>query len=209
MKRFQILKRISQLNGAKNYLEIGLHHGLTMRHLTHIPYRVGVDIRDLGGKKFASRFFMDTAEEFFKQNELKFDLVFIDAYHEYSHVLHEATESMKVLAPHFGAIVFHDMSPKTKEAEHWKVNGDCWKAMVDIRSRWCNVRAFTIDTDHGCGILLPDPWNNCPMMTVPVDPKDYTWENLNENRREWLGLVRPEEGMRMLVNHYNLVRSRA
>ena len=68
-----------------------------------------------------------TTDEFFDQNKRKFDVIFIDACHEYAYVRRDFLNALKVLNPG-GHIVIHDLVPKdafhaTDDPGSWNGSG--------------------------------------------------------------------------------------
>ena len=98
----------------KNYLELGIYYGATYNYIKQFVERaVGVDIEH---KDFIpeDKFFCMTTDEFFAQNQEKFDAVFIDAAHEYEQVRKDFDNAMRILNK--GGVVFlHDTDPYSKE----------------------------------------------------------------------------------------------
>ena len=93
-----------------------------------------------------------------------------------------------------GYIGCHDMSPATEEYQKvpytgvgiW--NGDCWKALVKIRSEQSDLRVHTVDTDYGCAIISI---GNQPALDLKG--AELTYDNLERNRVQWLNLISPEQ----------------
>jgi hypothetical protein len=197
VKRFDLLKKISEINGAQSYLEIGLGCGDTMRHLQHIPVRVGVDPNRDIARKLCTAFHKTTSEEFFAVNEQDFDLIFIDGDHRYAEVRDDLFDASCHLTER-GVIVLHDMSPETEEKEKPIWSGDGWKAMVDARSMEGDLYAFTIDSDHGLGVVMLKTLSDAPLAD---GSREYTFRALSANRKEWLGLVSVEDGLKMIREH--------
>ncbi len=113
----------------------------------------------------------------------------VDGLHHADQVERDTLNALRHLAPG-GAIVLHDCNPLTEIAQRvpratgvW--NGDCWKAMARLRARG-DVDAFTINTDHGVGVVRPR--KVVEPITVPAD-LDYS--HLEADRDRLVGLVEP------------------
>lgn len=187
MKRTDIINREIELNGYKTYLEIGVSAGTNLRGVK-CDYKVGVD----PDPKSKGTTHCMTSDEFFKQNEETFDIVFIDGLHEAEQVTKDIINSLRFLNKG-GTIVLHDMNPKTKAMQEvprisreW--TGDCWKAMYQYRLESVSL-AYTVDTDYGVGVIKPQ--EDAIICNMPIEFSDY--ENLCEYRKEWLGLISVKE----------------
>ena len=97
-----------------------------------------------------------TSDEFFETNKETFDIIFVDGLHEAPQAEKDINSSLKVLNEG-GTIVVHDVHPKTEEEQKvprtqkvW--TGNVWKAWAKFR-RKKTLNMFTIDTDHGVGII--------------------------------------------------------
>ena len=138
--RIDIINYLIKKNNYKTYLEIGVQNGISFRAIElPIENKVGVD-PDLNSR---ATIYM-TSDEFFAQNDKKFDIVFVDGLHECDAVYRDIKNSLAILNEG-GIIVCHDCNPLTREAQQvpriqklW--NGDCWKALVGVRN-YKNMKA--------------------------------------------------------------------
>ena len=87
-----------------------------------------------------------------------------------------------------GYIICHDINPLEKVHQQvppvvrfW--NGDCWKAWVKLRQERSDLNMFVVDTDMGCGVISR---GNQEVISIN---KDINFENLDENRKDWLNLI--------------------
>lgn len=151
MNRVEIINELIKRFNYNSYLEIGVQNGLCFNAIK-VSDKVGVDP---DAKVFVE--YKMTSDDFFLNNKKTFDIIFIDGLHEAEQVYKDIINSLNCLNPN-GTIVCHDMNPKTelaqkvpRESKVW--NGDCWKAFFMIKKQYPNLEAFTIDTDHGCGII--------------------------------------------------------
>ena len=98
-------------------------------------------------------------ETFLKQNNDKFNLIFIDGIHTEDQVLNDIAIAYKCLVAG-GIIIIHDCLPPDAwhqreledyhEGENW--NGTTWKAALRIFNQ-SQHKCSIIDTDWGCGII--------------------------------------------------------
>ncbi len=150
LNRIDIIKiLINKVKKEKvSYLEIGCDKNQTFNHVeAHI--KIGVDPKAGGTIR-------KTSDEFFLENKLKFDVVFIDGLHLYEQVIKDINNSIKFIEDG-GFIVIHDMLPKnyyeqTRRRFTRVWTGDVWKAAFNLNEKYKN--SFSIlNTDHGVGII--------------------------------------------------------
>ncbi len=133
-----------------NYLEIGVANN---RVFNCIPLKLvnkfGVDPNNGGN-------FRMTSDEFFQNNEKKFDVIFIDGLHHYEQCQKDCINSIKSLNKN-GIILLHDMLPQNRleqivprKTARW--TGDVWKVAVELMHT-DNVEFRVINIDHGIGVL--------------------------------------------------------
>lgn len=182
---------IKKIN-AKKYLEIGVSNGQNLAKI-NCEYKVGVDPDTNSPATFHI-----TSDEFFKNNNEKFDIIFIDGLHHADQVLRDILNSLEVLNDN-GYIVCHDMNPVSKEhqlipARPGIWNGDCWKAFVELRSTRNDLEMYVVNTDHGCGIIKKGKQNAINIT------EELTYENFDKNRKEWLNIIEVPE-FKKIINH--------
>lgn len=185
MTRTQIINQFIELNNYHSYLEIGVHDGSNF-HKVVCENKVGVD-PDPTSKATVYK----TSDDFFKSNEEKFDIVFIDGLHTAIQLYKDIINSLAVLNPG-GAILLHDMLPPNKKAQdvprvqgEW--TGDCWMAFVWMRATRPDLVMFTINCDYGVGVIMK---GNQEPITIN---ENITFENFEKNKKEWLNLRHPQQ----------------
>jgi len=154
------VNRISLINSAVRkvlkhkdsckYLEIGCFNNFTFNSISlRTEDKIGVD-PNLGGN------IKTNSDDFFKNNQNKFDIIFIDGQHEYSQCQRDVLNSIKFLYPN-GFIFLHDLIPLNWKMEHvprlqddW--NGDVWKVGYEL-SKSSNLDFIIAMTDYGVGIV--------------------------------------------------------
>lgn len=183
-----INKAISMYKDCK-YLEIGVADNFVFNSIPlKIENKYGVDPLEGGNYRM-------TSDEFFKQNnDLKFDVIFIDGLHEYEQCQKDCLNSMKHLNDG-GIIFFHDFLPRSyfeesvpRKQTAW--TGDVWKVAVELNHS-INVEFKIINIDMGIGVLK-----------VNENSKYQKIENLkNEGFKEYLNykdklpIITSEEGL--------------
>jgi len=132
------------------YLEIGCDDNFTFNSIS-LPkkYKYGVDPR-VGGN------IRKTSDNFFKNNKIKFDVIFIDGLHEYIQCQKDVLNSIKFLNNN-GYIFIHDMIPLNWRMELvpriqkiW--NGDVWKVAVELNESK-KIKFKIADIDNGVGFF--------------------------------------------------------
>lgn len=186
MKKFNrtdIINLFIKRYGYKTYLEIGVSDVNINFNKIEATNKTGVD------PKVGNIEFVMTSDDFFSQNKKKFDLIFIDGFHESEQAYRDIINSINVLNDG-GTIIMHDCNP-TKEAiqvqppisGEW--TGDCWKAYVRFRKETTEYNMFVINTDYGVGIIKKSIRKLVPIIIE----EPLTYYNFEKNKIEWLNLI--------------------
>lgn len=179
MKRWDILNKLIEENDYKDYLEIGVRPKGNFKRI-NCKNKEGVD----SNKPVK---YQMTSDKFFSKVNKKYDLIFIDGLHIDKQCQKDVKNSLEHLKEG-GTIVMHDCNPKNKKAQMvpqkqkcW--NGDVWKTFVRLRCTNPNLEMFTINADHGCGIIKrgkQELYKKAPLE------KCLTWEYFKDNKKELL-----------------------
>jgi len=106
-----LIYNLLYLTNCKRYLELGVEQSYRLNEVKNIVDKcVGVDISNLDGFDDGVDFYNMSTDDFFNQNQEKFDVVFIDAEHDYEQVKKDFENSLKILNE-FGVIILHDTDP--------------------------------------------------------------------------------------------------
>lgn len=106
-----LIQNLVKTTNCKNYLELGVADGANIHMIRdHVDKCVGVDIFDQIPDKDKIEYNLMKTDDFFKINLEKFDIVFIDANHDWFYVRRDFENSLKVLNE-FGIIILHDTDP--------------------------------------------------------------------------------------------------
>jgi hypothetical protein len=146
--------RISFINNAvknfKNckYLEIGCDNNKCF-HSIFAKNKVGIDpVR--GGN------IRTTSDNFFLENKVIFDVIFIDGLHVYEQVRKDVENSLNFLNIN-GFLFLHDLTPRNFLEENvprlqpmW--TGDVWKVAIEL-AKTKGIDFFVINADNEVGIL--------------------------------------------------------
>lgn len=146
--RTDLINALIARNGYKSYLEIGCRGDDCFNVIT-IDYKVGVDPESGGTLRM-------TSDEFFAQNTVHFDIIFIDGLHIYEQVLRDILNAVQILNEG-GTIIMHDCLPTSCLAQYrfpvisaW--NGDVWKAFIEARTM-PHLDSAACLIDHGVGVI--------------------------------------------------------
>ena len=175
-----MIEYLIKKNNYTNYLEIGCDQNQLFSKVI-IDNKIGVDPVSGGNIR-------KTSDDFFKENNDKFDIVFIDGLHTYEQVKKDILNSVNCLNVN-GIILVHDCMPDSlgKQAvPRYKMqwNGDVWKAIVDLRQKE-DLDIYTCEMDQGIGIISKKK-NSSPLsLNKPIHKikfKDY-FDNYKEYMR--------------------------
>ncbi len=176
--RMQLLQHLVDTNDYKKYLEIGCDRNQVF-DVINVDVKEGVD--PLRGGTIRK-----TSDDFFKDDNRKWDLIFIDGLHEYQQVTRDVNNSLERLNDN-GTIVIHDMIPLLPEEagpspiiKRWL--GDVWRLAFDLAER-SDIRFNIFKFDCGCGIIRKG--NQIPII---FNNKTSTW-NFYENNYKKLPLI--------------------
>jgi predicted O-methyltransferase YrrM len=124
----EFLVMLARAINAKTYLELGVYCGRTFSLMEDVVEKsVGVDINpNFTPKK--GILFSSTTEDFFTVNRETFDLIFIDADHQFDSARNDLVSSLKVLNQ-FGVIAMHDTDPVRQELVDREFCGDSYRVL--------------------------------------------------------------------------------
>jgi SAM-dependent methyltransferase len=172
------------------YLEIGCENNLCF-HSVAAKDKIGIDPVSGGNMKI-------TSDDFFKNNTIIFDVIFIDGLHTYEQVRKDVVNSLRFLK-NGGFIFLHDMIPRSFLEEHvsrlqniW--TGNVWKVGIEL-AKTNNIDFYVINADHGVGVLkkkqdtqLYDDYINLKDLKF----KDFLYLN------EIINYINPEEAIKII-----------
>ena len=178
--RWDLIEYLIKKNNYTNYLEIGCDQNQLFSKVI-IDNKIGVDPVSGGNIR-------KTSDDFFRENNDKFDIVFIDGLHTYEQVKKDILNSVNCLNVN-GIILVHDCMPDSlgKQAvPRYKMqwNGDVWKAIVDLRHKE-DLDIYTCEMDQGIGIISKKKNSSLLSLNKPIHKikfKDY-FDNYKEYMR--------------------------
>ena len=183
------------IKDKNSYLEIGVEYGTSFKHI-NLENKVGVD----PDPKFNDdRLVKKTSDDFFKDNDKMFDVIFIDGMHQSDYVLKDFNNAMDCLNDD-GIIFLDDILP-ANEREQYKIpikhvyengilkyrepwTGDVWKVVYYLIKNYYNKMIFEVFTHpnyRGVGKfefmekvkISPDDINEIVNYTYKNDFEDY------------------------------------
>ncbi len=141
-----VIAEIVKSCNYKRYLELGIRWGETYKYIKpFVDKAIGVDITDVDFIDENS-FFCMTTDDFFSRTKEKFDVIFIDACHEYEQVKKDLVNAVKCLEKG-GTIFLHDTDPYSEEYMQEIFCGDSYK-MNDFLSKSDEYQFVTIPLDE-------------------------------------------------------------
>ncbi len=190
MTRTEIINKLIDQNSYKSYLEIGVRDYFINCDKVICDLKHSVDPFPQNKCDYKM-----TSDEFFSQvnEDVKYDLIFIDGLHLSEQVDKDIENSLKHLSEG-GTIVMHDCLPE-QEANQFRNpvisqwTGDVWKSVVKIRTYRDDISVDVVDTDWGCGILRRT--SNVSISQVDISTLDWNW--FLENYRTVVNVITVEE----------------
>lgn len=172
-----------------NYLEIGVADSTTFNSIP-LPSKNKIGVDPNPSNRVTHRM---TSDEFFKNNQKKFNVIFIDGLHVYEQCQRDCINSLKCIEEG-GIILFHDFLPQNylqervpRKSASW--TGDVWKVAVELNySEGMDFRIANID--YGVGILKPK--KNAKFKKMP-ELKEMNFNNFINDFYKDLPLINSEE----------------
>ena len=181
--RWDLIEYLINKYKYSDYLEIGCDQDQLFSRI-NIENKIGVDPVSGGNVR-------KNSDDFFLENKVKFDLVFIDGLHIYEQVKKDIINSLKCLNEN-GIILVHDCMPDSLSKQavpryKMKWNGDVWKAIVDLRQRE-DLDIFTCEIDQGIGIITKR--KNSSILKLNKPAKNLKFKDYYYNYKEYLRIIK-------------------
>jgi predicted O-methyltransferase YrrM len=120
------IQDLVKTTNCRKYLELGVDNGYNIKYIRdHVEKCVGVDVYDKLQDKNNIEYHLMTTDNFFNNNNETFDIIFIDANHDWRYVRRDFENSLKVLNE-FGIIILHDTDPIHEVMIHTNLCSDSY-----------------------------------------------------------------------------------
>tara|TARA_X000001036_G_C20499759_1_gene733357 strand:+ start:236 stop:910 length:675 start_codon:yes stop_codon:yes gene_type:complete len=177
--RWDLINYLNNKYKFTSYLEIGCDNNELFSKI-NIKNKIGIDPVSGGNLRI-------TSDDFFKQNKIKFDIIFIDGLHVYEQVKRDIINSTQSLNQD-GFILVHDCLPRSLSSQavpryRFTWNGDVWKAIVDLR-RDSNLEIFTCLADEGISIIQNK--KNSNILKIHKKITDLKFRDFYNNNKEYM-----------------------
>ncbi len=175
--KFELINRIIEHKQHSSYLELGLGESRETYDRIKCPSRTGIDNNSLTRPDF-----LGTTDDFFKQNTQTFDVIYIDANHEYSQVNKDFQNAAEVLNPD-GIIFMHDVGPENLENTKQTASGTAYISFIEIRGNpHFNAFSYIFPSNVVLGIVKKEANRNI----LVYDRKDFDFYfNNKANILQW------------------------
>ena len=192
--RTEIIQKIIYRKNYTDYLEIGCDNDENFSKIK-IKNKIGIDPLKGGTLRM-------TSDEFFKNNNNFFDIIFLDGLHTYEQTIKDINNSLTFLNQN-GVILIHDCLPKKiwnqivpRMYGHW--NGDVWKAIVHSRT-YDKADTYTCVADHGLGIIFKR--ENKKKLNIEIKNfKSLKFADYYNNHKKYMNTISHEEIDKILNN---------
>jgi hypothetical protein len=195
--RHEIIQKIIDTKKFKTYLEIGCDENELFSKVK-IEKKIGVDPNSGGTHRMNS-------DEFYEQNNEKFDLIFIDGLHDHRQVKKDIINSLDILNKK-GFILLHDCFPLKyfdqalpRAQKHW--NGDVWRSILECRT-YKNINTFVGAFDNGIGLIFKKK-NDAPLRINLNTFSNISFDDYCDNYKTFLNLIDYNEFFIKIDNAHN------
>jgi len=201
---------------ARTYLEIGVERGINFFQ-TKAPIKIAVDPRfkipNRPDNTDSVYFYELPSDDFFvsdhkaKLEKDGIDVALVDGLHTYEQSLRDMVSCAEYLNDD-GIIIVHDCYPKNEAASlpdmkaaikhstfNGAWNGDVFKAILWLRCNRKDLEVYTLDVDHGLGIIKKGK---------PQSMLEYTDEHIEKLSYQDFISVGPEKILNLKPKDYEL-----
>jgi|15BtaG_2_1085339.scaffolds.fasta_scaffold08075_3 hypothetical protein len=188
MIRYDAINHIINEFNYKTYLEIGVKQGDTFNKISKNVLKESVDINGEWSPTYHC-----SSDDFFKELPLtkKWDIIFIDGYHEKEQVKIDIENSLLHLNSG-GCIVCHDTLPAYPHYLKPDMCHNAWEAIFEIRQEKDNLKILTIDSGDD-GLTIIRRGYESPLEENKYKKEDRSFDFLHKNKREIMNYVTHQE----------------
>ena len=199
--RTNLINKIIEKNKFKSYLEIGLNnpyanyaHVVALEKFSVDPYiSNGLDFNNDENISKWLHYCTHrmTSNEFFKQNDRTYDVIFVDGMLSQEQIDLDIKNALNALNIG-GYIILRGCKPKTEESQAsprktlglWF--GDVWRSFYKaVQFHNPNLEIYLVDIDYGIGVIR----KNGPVDYVVPEYVDISWEEYNKNLNNIVEIV--------------------
>jgi hypothetical protein len=191
--RWNLIQFIIDKYKFKTYLEIGCDKNQSFSKIK-IKKKVGVD--PVSGGTIRT-----TSDEFFKNNNEKYDIIFLDGLHYYNQIINDIKNSLHILNNN-GFILVHDCLPNSLAQQavpryrgHW--NGDVWKSIVELRT-YDNLDIFTSQIDFGVALIRKKTNSNILKLNSDIIYEKLKFKDYYYNHQKFMNIKSYNETLRLI-----------
>ena len=179
--RLDIIQHLINHFKYKSYLEIGVRSSGPTWNQIQCEVKDGVD--PVGG---AANYKM-TSDTFFNSidKDKKWDLIFVDGWHEKIQVLRDIENGFKHLNEG-GTIVCHDINPPEAIFLRPSRCHNAWETFATLRATRSELEMFALPIDY-VGVIRKGS------QTLYEKPIEFTWDYLDTHRTELLNVITIEQ----------------
>lgn len=177
----QLLNVLIEKYSLTSYLEIGVNNPANNFDKISCKIKTGVD-----PETNDSHIIKKTSDAFFANNEILFDIIFIDGLHHADQVKKDFENSLRCLTDN-GVIVIHDCLPQSERTTHvprdtkiW--HGDVYKFCMQLRN-YDGIEFTTYNIDHGCCVIKKKQTKKMQSVTI-----NSNWETFCSLKKEVLNI---------------------
>lgn len=191
-KRTEIINYLINRFNLNSYLEIGVRNPDDNFNKINIDIKIGVDPEP---KKTVTH--KMTSDNFFKNNNKKFDIIFVDGLHTEKQSFLDVTNSLNVLNDD-GFIIMHDCNPPEKSYIRplKEYNGGPWCGTVFrayIKKRYELEKEYNtcvINEETGIGIITK---RIIPNNLINYNDSFLEYDSFSKNRKKILNMFSFED----------------
>jgi predicted O-methyltransferase YrrM len=174
----RILNYLAAFREYHSYLEIGLENFKENYDRICCQNKVGLDVASSSSSQ-SPGVRHQTSDDYFRENNQSFDLIFIDGDHDEAQVARDIENALAVLKPG-GTIVLHDALPPNEELTHQERKalkiawtGTVWKAVLRYFAT-SDYFCYIVDCDWGLAVIDSATPRNIATLLVSAGDLVYS-----------------------------------
>lgn len=168
--RTKIINAVIKASGARSYLEIGCQNRNNNFNHIECDLKVCVDIDPKANPDVCM-----SSDDFFNQNNIDFDVIFVDADHSYLQAKRDIFNAIK-WANKF--VFCHDTNPLDKKYTAPEWSGEVYKAIIDVSNLGNYDFVTFLEDPHGITMINVNEEMDPPRDSI----KHMTFEEFQEKR---------------------------